>query len=428
MTVQADVMTQSKSMRILSALFLLLTLVSNSLACRMWAIMPLRGDHLTIEGSDSLNLFIQSELEQMEKLGGSGGWPFANYHGWAWVSYSREGFYELTDWQRSELPAYEDSLYLTSSLEQLIDPDLKLYLGHVRNASSGAYIIPNPHPFLFTTQRGKTYAFGHNGDMDKVFLRDLLGPAWLAQHPPQTYGHGPWAGAGWDAVIDSELMFFWLIKCIEEYGDVLMGLSVALDTLEQNYSNLVKNFVLTDGESIWAYRSSPASDIWYYDGFSIPEKPWHQAATQHRAIMSTPPSVGIASALPWESLGNQDLILFAPGDSLLIIDNFPTYHRSMLVPQVAETFELQGNYPNPFNAGTWIEYALPAGMAATIEIHDIRGRLVKILTPGFNQWQETQAVYWDGRNEAGEALSSGVYLYSIRTQSAIDSGRMLLLR
>lgn len=79
---------------------------------------------------------------------------------------------------------------------------------------------------------------------------------------------------------------------------------------------------------------------------------------------------------------------------------------------VAET-KLLPSYPNPFNPETWIPYQLAEAADISVEIYDVGGRLVRTIPIGFKPvgyyLTRERAAYWDGRNEIGESVSSGVY-------------------
>ena len=80
--------------------------------------------------------------------------------------------------------------------------------------------------------------------------------------------------------------------------------------------------------------------------------------------------------------------------------------------EVRET-RLLPNYPNPFNPETWIPYQLAEAADVSVTIYDIGGRLVRTVSVGFKPvgyyLTRERAAYWDGRNETGEPVSSGVY-------------------
>ena len=80
--------------------------------------------------------------------------------------------------------------------------------------------------------------------------------------------------------------------------------------------------------------------------------------------------------------------------------------------RVRET-RLLPNYPNPFNPETWIPYQLAKAADVSMKIYDVSGHLVRTIPIGFKPvgyyLTRERAAYWDGRNETGESVSSGVY-------------------
>jgi hypothetical protein len=90
-------------------------------------------------------------------------------------------------------------------------------------------------------------------------------------------------------------------------------------------------------------------------------------------------------------------------------------------------FSIAQNYPNPFNPVTTIRYSLPKGLHVTLEIHDNLGRKIKTLV---NERQDsgTHQVQWDGTNEEGREVATGVYVYRLRTESFVETRKMMLLR
>ena len=90
------------------------------------------------------------------------------------------------------------------------------------------------------------------------------------------------------------------------------------------------------------------------------------------------------------------------------------------------------NYPNPFNPETWIPYNLAREAEVTITIYDTKGALVRRLALG-NQAagyyaERGKAAYWDGRNEDGEAVASGIYIYQFRAGNYAASRRMVIVK
>ena len=90
------------------------------------------------------------------------------------------------------------------------------------------------------------------------------------------------------------------------------------------------------------------------------------------------------------------------------------------------------NYPNPFNPETWIPYRLAREAEVAITIYDTKGTLVRRLALG-NQEAGYYAVrgkaaYWDGRNERGEAVASGIYIYHFRAGDYAASRRLVIVK
>ena len=90
------------------------------------------------------------------------------------------------------------------------------------------------------------------------------------------------------------------------------------------------------------------------------------------------------------------------------------------------------NYPNPFNPETWIPYQLARESDVRISIYSSKGILVRQLDVGLQAegfyTDKHYAAYWDGRNDTGEFLASGVYVYVFRAGSFRASRRMAIVR
>ena len=88
---------------------------------------------------------------------------------------------------------------------------------------------------------------------------------------------------------------------------------------------------------------------------------------------------------------------------------------------------LYGNYPNPFNAGTAIRFQLGQMGPVSLDIYDIQGRLVRRLWQGILAGGEHQLA-WDGRDERGHAVATGVYLSHLVTPGVVQARKMMLVR
>ncbi len=94
---------------------------------------------------------------------------------------------------------------------------------------------------------------------------------------------------------------------------------------------------------------------------------------------------------------------------------------------VPRTFDVAQNYPNPFNPTTTIKYQLPKQSDVRINVYDITGQIVRTLInrnaeAGYHQ------VVWDGANDAGHQVSSGVYFYKMVAGDFVKTQKMILMK
>ena len=95
-------------------------------------------------------------------------------------------------------------------------------------------------------------------------------------------------------------------------------------------------------------------------------------------------------------------------------------------------YKLEQNYPNPFNPETWIPYRLKNEASVSISIYNAAGRLIRTLDVGYKgagaYLSRSRAAYWDGKNEAGEQVSSGLYFYSIHAGEFTATKKMIVTK
>ena len=91
-----------------------------------------------------------------------------------------------------------------------------------------------------------------------------------------------------------------------------------------------------------------------------------------------------------------------------------------------EVFSLADNYPNPFNPETTIKYALPEAVDVRLDIYNSVGQRVRTLV---DAWKTagSHAAVWDGRDDSGASLASGVYIYRLEAGDFSDSRKMVLI-
>ena len=106
--------------------------------------------------------------------------------------------------------------------------------------------------------------------------------------------------------------------------------------------------------------------------------------------------------------------------------------EKLLASLVPEETALLVNYPNPFNPETWIPYQLAIPAAVALTIYDMNGQVVRRLAVGHQRAgiyrTRSRAVYWDGRNQLGESVASGLYFYTLTADNFTATRRMLILK
>ena len=116
-------------------------------------------------------------------------------------------------------------------------------------------------------------------------------------------------------------------------------------------------------------------------------------------------------------------------------DAIANYNGSALTAQVTVTADrenlLLANFPNPFNPETWIPYQLAKDADVSLHIYAVNGTLVRTLILGHQPAgiyrSRSRSAYWDGRNEFGEPVASGVYFYTL-TAGDFSATRKMLIR
>jgi predicted glutamine amidotransferase len=199
---------------------------------------------------------------------------------------------------RGPQPAYLDPNY-DLAVNQMANSGAWIGVAHIRTRSSGA--IPswgNPHPFM-RYKNGKWWAFGHNGNLNKDNLKNLIGPEYLAANPPTV-------GTSWDSsdVVDSDLYGLYVLKCIEANGwNATLGIAQAIKDITSTDSGAA-NFFLTDGETLWGFRKGNTLEYYY--------------TAQYSAIASQHPT---STTSGWISLSDYNLITLKRGAAPSIISD-----------------------------------------------------------------------------------------------------------
>ena len=125
-------------------------------------------------------------------------------------------------------------------------------------------------------------------------------------------------------------------------------------------------------------------------------------------------------------------------DGSLVFKQGIEFLENLLASLIPKETALLHNYPNPFNPETWIPYQLAEAAEVMLTIYDMNGQLIRRLTVGHKAAgmyrSRSRAAYWDGRNQLGEFVASGLYFYTLTVRSETRAGefsatrRMLILK
>ena len=155
------------------------------------------------------------------------------------------------------------------------------------------------------------------------------------------------------------------------------------------------------------------------------------------AVAAAPPARELTAAHvdQWLKLARQEI---SPRIQSSVPQRDFSYERGIQVLEqlrqslIPKTTTLLPNYPNPFNPETWIPYHLANPSDVQITIYDARGTVVRQLDLGHQRegyyTSRSRAAYWDGTNEIGESVASGLYFYQLQADNTSTLRKMLILK
>lgn len=166
---------------------------------------------------------------------------------------------------------------------------------------------------------------------------------------------------------------------------------------------------------------SLVNQVWMFDLWT---NKWTQVTPA-----GTPPTPRSGSAAIYDG-ANDRMIVFGGTDGSARNDVWALTGLSNVItaaPATTAALELHANHPNPFNPSTTIRFSIGNAGRATLRIYDVRGTLVRTL---FDETREAGpgSAMWDGRNDAGRTVGSGVYLYRLTARGESRSRKMVLLK
>jgi subtilisin family serine protease len=196
--------------------------------------------------------------------------------------------------------------------------------------------------------------------------------------------------------------------------------------------------VNTSHRAIYNDQKNPNNKTWgLYDGFSDAEK-WEAISGGNNYSEAGPADIShVVSAGPFTLQPQEHLVLklvLAAGEGLEQLhksvdtaQSFASALSASSAPTTPLAWQLEHNYPNPFNASTEIRYTVPKAAQVRLAIYDVLGRQVRVLSDSYHHAGQ-HALHWDGLNEDGFSVPSGTYFCRLQAKSQTLVRKLTLIR
>ena len=249
-----------------------------------------------------------------------------------------------------------------------------------------------------------------------------------------------------------------LISClgwtVPSYGQAVVSVEPAPLTVPEVGEHLTLHVNITGGEAVAGYQFTVAFDpsVLRYvaannadylptDAFTVPMPENERITLVTAARKGTPLGSGDGrlATLTFEVLTAKaygvhltDVMLSDATATASAVKWQDTRLDGSMETLPAERTSLLRNYPNPFNPETWIPYQLATPADVTLTIYEANGKLVRTLALGHRAagtyQSKSRAAYWDGRNEIGERVASGLYFYTLTAGDWTATSKMLIVK
>ena len=249
-----------------------------------------------------------------------------------------------------------------------------------------------------------------------------------------------------------------LVSCFSltliSYSETVVSVASAPLAVPEVGEHLTVQVNITGGEAIAGYQFTVAFDpsVLRYvaannadylptDAFAVPLPEKEQITLVTAARKGTPlgSGDGTLATLTFEVLTAKpygvyltDVMLSDVTATALAVTWADTRVDGSMETLPADRTSLLRNYPNPFNPETWIPYQLAAPADVTLTIYGVNGQLVRQLALGHQPAgvyrSKSRAAYWDGKNNQGESVASGLYFYTLQAGDFTATGKMLILK
>jgi hypothetical protein len=226
-------------------------------------------------------------------------------------------------------------------------------------------------------------------------------------------------------------------------SDMSLGKTVAVDAVGSlswtspeatNDPSVTKvTLALSNGANVYAVQLTSKVDVSQVsiEGVSVAlpdgwDMKWNVVDNELRVAMAgaTPLPSGAVAAI-MVRLKNKESRLSFSTDAMLNETSQPL--GAVEIAAVPSEFALQLNYPNPFNPSTTIKYQIANDANVNLDIWNLQGQKIRTLV-GKEQKSGYYSVVWDGRNDAGQTVSTGLYLYRVQAGSFVATHKMLMIK
>jgi hypothetical protein len=309
-----------------------------------------------------------------------------------------------------------------------------------QTSDGGYFIVGYTHSFGGSdVYLIKTDSFG-----DSLWTRTYDSDVGARGFSGQQTADGEYILAGYDFATDVEGLDVYLIHTDTQQPTLLSAAAsdnaILLPGIDSDDQVLIQfseptNQPLIDATNIDQVLSLSGGHTWTDALGEIEGVVWGPAGDRILVSLSTnfsPPTIAVGDTITpdgmtikdsWGNVAEAPVVITGSFDPVGIGDS----DEKSLLPRF---FSLSQNYPNPFNPMTTIRYTIPEvkeKVPVQLTIHDLRGRLVRRLFRG-EQSSGYYQLTWDGRDEAGQAVGSGIYLYTIHAGSYIEKMKMTMIR
>lgn len=206
------------------------------------------------------------------------------------------------------------------------------------------------------------------------------------------------------------------------YDCSLEGFNLYIEEEPNNF--IFEELVILAGDFWLGYEGNASSFVFNID--SSGDEIWLVDSEGNSSMVSVGPSYELSDIQLSQSFQSDGIGCYTsptPGDINSECVTLTSYNKDL----VPKTIFLNQNYPNPFNPNTSINYELSISGNVILSVYDSRGRFVKSLFSGFKE-QGAHTVTWNGKDDNGIKLSSGIYFYVLGFNGLSISKKLVMMQ